>query len=48
MVWVVAPQASADLLVLDRDPLDDAAILAEPHLNVRMVISRGRIHRSDL
>jgi imidazolonepropionase-like amidohydrolase len=48
VVGVVAPQASADLLVLDRNPLDDAAILAEPQLSVRMVISRGRVHRSDL
>lgn len=33
---------SADLLLVDGDPLDDVALLADP-MRIRMVVSRGRV-----
>jgi imidazolonepropionase-like amidohydrolase len=44
---VVAPGALADLLVVDGDPLADAAILASDR-TVRLVMSRGLVHRNSL
>ncbi len=45
---VVAPGAAADLLVIDGDPLRDAAVLASPERNVRLVMKAGAIHRNAL
>ena len=47
-IGVIAPGALADLLVVDGDPLEDVAVLALPDRNVRLVMARGEIHRSDL
>lgn len=47
-VGVVAPGATADLLIIDGNPLDDVGILAEPDKNIRAVISNGKLHRCDL
>ena len=47
-IGVIAPGALADLLVVDGDPLEDVAVLAFPDRNVRLVMARGEIHRSDL
>lgn len=47
-IGVIAPGALADLLVVDGDPLEDVAVLASPERNVRLVMVRGEIHRSDL
>jgi imidazolonepropionase-like amidohydrolase len=45
---VVAPGAIADLLVVDGDPLRDAAVLASPERSVRLVMKAGAIHRNAL
>ena len=45
---VVAEGAIADLLVVDGNPLEDAALLAAPDRNIRMVMQGGAIHRQAL
>jgi imidazolonepropionase-like amidohydrolase len=45
---VVAPGASADLLVVDGNPLEDLAVLTDPARNLRLVMAAGRVHRNDL
>jgi imidazolonepropionase-like amidohydrolase len=45
---VVAPGAIADLLVVDGNPLEDVAMLAQPDRHVRAVVQSGRLHRSNL
>jgi imidazolonepropionase-like amidohydrolase len=45
---VVAPGAIADLLVVDGNPLQDVAMLAQPDRHVRAVVQSGRLHRSNL
>jgi imidazolonepropionase-like amidohydrolase len=40
---VIAPNARADLLVVDRDPLRDISALAKPSL----VVVRGKLHKRD-
>ncbi|QQA41747.1 metal-dependent hydrolase family protein [Pelagovum pacificum] len=45
---VIAPGASADLLVLDGNPLDDISLLTDDGANFRAVMARGRFVRSDL
>jgi imidazolonepropionase-like amidohydrolase len=47
-VGVVAPGASADLLVVDGNPLDDLSLLTDPARNLRLVMAAGRLHRNDL
>jgi imidazolonepropionase-like amidohydrolase len=42
---VVAPGAIADLLVVDGSPLEDAAVLADPARNIRLVMQAGAIRR---
>ena len=42
-VGVVAPGAYADLLVLDGDPLEDIAVLADPAVHLRAVVQGGRL-----
>jgi imidazolonepropionase-like amidohydrolase len=42
-VGVVAPGAHADLLVLDGDPLEDIAVLADPAVHLRAVVQGGRL-----
>jgi imidazolonepropionase-like amidohydrolase len=43
---VIRPQALADLLVLDADPLTEVAALADPATHLRMVIKSGRVVRT--
>lgn len=43
----VAPGHRADLLVLSADPLDDAAVLAEPERVIDTIVSRGRVVRRE-
>ena len=38
----------ADLLVVDGDPAEDVAILAQPERAIRLVMKGGEIHRSNL
>ncbi len=47
-IGVVAPDALADLIVVDGDPLADIAALASPDRTVRLVMARGHLHRNDL
>jgi imidazolonepropionase-like amidohydrolase len=42
-IGVVAPGASADLLVVDGNPLEDAGVLSEPAKHVKMLLTRGRV-----
>ncbi|HJT59896.1 MAG TPA: amidohydrolase family protein [Ktedonobacteraceae bacterium] len=42
-VGVVAPGASADLLVVDGDPLQDIAVLTDPQHRLKLVMARGRM-----
>jgi imidazolonepropionase-like amidohydrolase len=47
-VGVVAPGASADLLVVDGNPLERLGVLTDPDRHLRLVMAAGRIHRNDL
>jgi imidazolonepropionase-like amidohydrolase len=47
-VGVVAPGASADLLVVDGNPLEHLELLTDPARNLRLVMAAGRLHRNDL
>ena len=47
-IGAVAPDAFADLLVVDGDPLADITVLASPERNLRLVMARGRLHRNTL
>ncbi len=42
-VGVVAPGASADLLVVEGDPLQDIAVLTDPQRRLKLVMARGRL-----
>lgn len=43
-IGVLAPNAFADLLVVDGNPLDDIALLSNPAKNLLLVIKEGVIH----
>jgi imidazolonepropionase-like amidohydrolase len=45
---VIAPGAIADLLVVDGNPLDNVALLAQPERNVRAIIKSGAVHHHAL
>ena len=45
---VVQPGALADLIVVDGNPLENVALLAEPERRIRAVIKAGQIHRASL
>jgi imidazolonepropionase-like amidohydrolase len=47
-IGVVAPGASADLLVVDGNPLERLELLTDPARNLRLVMAAGRLHRNDL
>jgi imidazolonepropionase-like amidohydrolase len=47
-VGVVAPGASADLLLVDGNPLERLALLTEPARHLRLVMKAGAIHRQEL
>jgi len=47
-IGVVAPGAYADLLVVDRNPLEDVTVLARPDRHLRLVMARGRVHATRL
>jgi imidazolonepropionase-like amidohydrolase len=42
---VIRPNALADLLILDADPLSDLTILADPAAHLQMIIKSGKIIR---
>ncbi|MDT0684496.1 amidohydrolase family protein [Roseicyclus sp. F158] len=45
---VIAPGAIADILVVDGNPLEDMAIIAEPEKNLRLIMKDGAIYKTDL
>jgi imidazolonepropionase-like amidohydrolase len=47
-VGVVAPGASADLLVVDGNPLDRLAVLADPARHLRLVMKAGAVYHNTL
>jgi imidazolonepropionase-like amidohydrolase len=47
-VGVVAPGASADLLVVDGNPLERLELLTDPDRHLRLVMRAGLAHRNDL
>jgi len=42
-IGLITPGAHADLLIIDADPLEDAAVLADPATHLRAVIQGGRV-----
>jgi imidazolonepropionase-like amidohydrolase len=42
-VGTIAPRAYADLLVVDGNPLDDIALLANPHASVSLIVKAGDV-----
>ena len=42
-VGVVVPGASADLLVVEGDPLQDITVLTDPQRRLKLVMARGRM-----
>jgi imidazolonepropionase-like amidohydrolase len=42
-IGVVQTGAHADLVLVDGDPLNDAGVLADPAVNLRVVIQAGRV-----
>jgi imidazolonepropionase-like amidohydrolase len=42
-VGVIALGASADLLVVDGDPLQDIGVLTDPQHRLKLVMARGRM-----
>jgi imidazolonepropionase-like amidohydrolase len=44
----VAPGASADLLVVDGNPLERLALLTDPGRHLRLVMKAGAIHHQTL
>jgi imidazolonepropionase-like amidohydrolase len=47
-VGVMAPGASADLLVVDGDPLQDIGVLTDPQRRLKLVMARGRLYVNQL
>ena len=47
-IGVIAPQASADLLVVDGNPLSDISVLVEPERRLRLIMNRGQIVKDSL
>ena len=48
LLGTLAPGAQADLIVLDGDPLEDAAVLADPLRYFRLIAKNGVIHKNTL
>ena len=45
---VIAPNAYADLLVVDGDPLRDLAILTNPEKHLKLIMKGGVIYKNEL
>ncbi|RVT85122.1 amidohydrolase family protein [Rhodobacteraceae bacterium CCMM004] len=45
---VIAPGASADLLVVDGNPLEDLGLLKDDGAHLRAIMARGTFYKSDL
>src|SRR5215471_7686526 len=48
VIGVVAPGASADLLVVEGDPLQDIGALTEPQRRLKLVMAAGRLYVNHL
>jgi imidazolonepropionase-like amidohydrolase len=44
-IGVIAPDAKADLLVVDGNPLEDIGLLAQPDQHLQMIMKGGRIYK---
>jgi imidazolonepropionase-like amidohydrolase len=47
-IGVVAPGASADLLVVDGDPLRDIGVLTDPERRLKLIMARGQVFKDRL
>jgi imidazolonepropionase-like amidohydrolase len=47
-VGIIAPNASADLLVVEGDPLSDIEVMVHPEHNLKLIMSRGEIVKDSL
>ena len=45
---VVQPNALADLLLVDGDPLQDLSLLGDPEKNLLVVMKDGQLFKQDL
>ncbi|MEE3851106.1 amidohydrolase family protein [Gordonia sp. LSe1-13] len=45
---VVAPDAWADVLLVDGNPLDDLSVLSDPDTNLKLIIKGGQIFKNTL
>ncbi len=48
VIGVVAPGASADLLVVEGDPLQDIGALTDPQRRIKLVMAAGRLSVNQL
>jgi len=42
----IVPDAYADLLVVDGDPLTDARVMLDPEKNLKLIMKDGIIHKN--
>jgi imidazolonepropionase-like amidohydrolase len=45
---VIAKGAIADMLVLEKNPLEDITVLDRPELYLKAVFKEGRLYKGDL
>lgn len=45
---VIEAGALADLIVLDGDPTEDIALIADPERNMKLIMKDGRVYKSTL
>jgi imidazolonepropionase-like amidohydrolase len=45
---IIEPDALADLLVVDGDPLSDIALVAKPEKNLMVIMKDGKIYKNAL
>ncbi len=44
----IVPEAYADILVVDGNPLDDISLIADPDRTLKLIMKDGRIHKNTL
>ena len=47
-IGVIAPDALADVLILDGDPLADISVLTAPDQRLKLIVSRGQVVKNQL
>jgi len=45
---VVVPEAYADILIVDGNPLEDILLLVEPEKNLSLIMKDGHIYKNTL